>query len=110
MPITDDELREMQDPNSWIFPADAITLGLDQHARAVVSVAFNHAEFERVYAYATAREATLSALVREAVLRHIEDSDAAAPDEDAPTDERHTTSSLDGIFPATPSPTIRAHQ
>jgi len=73
MPITNDELQEMQDPDAWSIPVDAVTPGRGEHARAIVAVAFNRDEFQRLHACAAERGVTLSELIRDAVFRQIEE-------------------------------------
>jgi len=61
------ELKELQDPNNWEFdetPPEAPP----RRGRAVVSVAFNAEDFDRVSRHARASGLRLSEFIREAAL------------------------------------------
>lgn len=79
MGSSDDELKEMQDPNSWEFPVDAPAPPRGQRARAIVSVAFRRDDFTRVHDAAASRGMTLSEFIREAALSEVQNNVQAAP-------------------------------
>ena len=70
---TEDEMREMQDPSTWEFtPDEGAAKPRLRKPRAIVSVAFQRADFERVELYAEAHELKVSELIRQATLSYID--------------------------------------
>jgi hypothetical protein len=73
--MDDNELQELQDPKNWDYKNAEVHPG-NKNRRAVVSVAFARQDFERLVDYAERHGVTVSGLIRDTVLRRIENMGA----------------------------------
>jgi hypothetical protein len=69
--MDEQELRELEDPSTWEDEADSIRPPV-KSSRAVVSVAFARADFERVVAAAREQGLKTSEFIRRAALGDVE--------------------------------------
>ena len=68
--MSKDELAELQDPESWEDAEDAVRPPV-KSPRAVVSVAFNREDFERVAEFARQQDMKISEFIRHAALEQV---------------------------------------